>query len=167
VIERPRRSVTRFFVPLIDVLILLFCIFLLMPYVSRPDSEVSGDTPPKDLEPTEPLPAKVTDLQKELELARREIKRLREEKGDLVQRISVRVLQIDPQTGRMYYFNEGERRDVVDQRDARRLIDLHQRQSGAREPFFVLVRPENSIYPLTDQAEQYNRWFQDVPHQFD
>ena len=33
-IDRPKRSVTRFFVPLIDVLILLFCIFLLMPFVS-------------------------------------------------------------------------------------------------------------------------------------
>ena len=33
-IERPKRSVTRFFVPLIDVLILLFCIFLLMPFVA-------------------------------------------------------------------------------------------------------------------------------------
>ena len=33
-IERPKRSVTYFFVPLIDVLILLFCIFLLMPFVA-------------------------------------------------------------------------------------------------------------------------------------
>ena len=32
-IHMPHRSVTRFFVPLIDVLLLLFCIFLLMPYV--------------------------------------------------------------------------------------------------------------------------------------
>ena len=32
-IQMPRRSVTRFFIPLIDVLILLFCIFLLMPLV--------------------------------------------------------------------------------------------------------------------------------------
>ena len=36
VIVQPRRSVTRFFIPLIDVLILLFAIFLLMPFVSGP-----------------------------------------------------------------------------------------------------------------------------------
>ena len=30
-IQMPRRSVTRFFIPLIDVMILLFCIFLLLP----------------------------------------------------------------------------------------------------------------------------------------
>ena len=32
-IEMPQRSVTRFFIPLIDVLTLLFCIYLLMPVV--------------------------------------------------------------------------------------------------------------------------------------
>src|SRR5262249_21760640 len=34
-ITPPRRAVTRFFIPLIDVLILLFCIFLLMPFVEK------------------------------------------------------------------------------------------------------------------------------------
>src|SRR5262245_3009071 len=34
-IRPPKRAVTRFFIPLIDVLILLFCIFLLMPYVEK------------------------------------------------------------------------------------------------------------------------------------
>src|SRR5690349_9265321 len=40
-IQMPRRSVTRFFIPLIDVLTLLFCIFLLMPMV-RPAEGVSA-----------------------------------------------------------------------------------------------------------------------------
>ena len=31
-IKMPHRNVTRFFIPLIDVLILLFCIFLLMEF---------------------------------------------------------------------------------------------------------------------------------------
>ena len=35
-IHRPKRAVTRFFVPLIDVLILLFGIFILMPFVATP-----------------------------------------------------------------------------------------------------------------------------------
>ena len=34
-IQFPRRSVTRFFIPLIDVLTLLFCIFLLMPMIKE------------------------------------------------------------------------------------------------------------------------------------
>ena len=35
-IEMPHRSITRFFVPMIDVLTLLFCIYLLMPIVQDP-----------------------------------------------------------------------------------------------------------------------------------
>ena len=38
-IQPPHRSVTRFFIPLIDVLTLLFCIFLLMPYVKPVEAE--------------------------------------------------------------------------------------------------------------------------------
>ena len=34
-IEMPSRSITRFFIPMIDVLTLLFCIYLLMPMVSE------------------------------------------------------------------------------------------------------------------------------------
>ena len=34
-IQFPRRSVTRFFIPLIYVLTLLFCIFLMMPAVKK------------------------------------------------------------------------------------------------------------------------------------
>ena len=48
-IERPKRAVTRFFVPLIDVLILLFCIFLLMPFVATPQRpEPEPKAKPKD-----------------------------------------------------------------------------------------------------------------------
>ena len=57
-ITPPRRSVTRFFIPLIDVLILLFCIFLLMPFVSAPAS-------PEEAAKQEPKPAPApTDVDK-------------------------------------------------------------------------------------------------------
>ena len=38
-LQMPRRSVTRFFIPLIDVLTLLFCVFLIMPLVRNPTEE--------------------------------------------------------------------------------------------------------------------------------
>src|SRR5437764_13258735 len=37
-IQLPHRSVTRFFIPLIDVLTLLFCIFLVMPLARSPEA---------------------------------------------------------------------------------------------------------------------------------
>ena len=45
-IRLPQRSVTRFFIPMIDVLTLLFCIYLLMPIVDNADDgESEGDDP--------------------------------------------------------------------------------------------------------------------------
>src|SRR5438067_4217840 len=43
-IQMPRRSVTRFFIPLIDVLTLLFCIFLLMPLVKATEESPEAET---------------------------------------------------------------------------------------------------------------------------
>ena len=51
-IKRPHRSVTRFFIPMIDVLILLFCIFLLMPFVSQ-GSNPNDDPEAADIKETE------------------------------------------------------------------------------------------------------------------
>ena len=45
-IEFPKRSVTRFFIPLIDVLTLLFCIFLLMPLVKAGGEADVSENPP-------------------------------------------------------------------------------------------------------------------------
>src|SRR5262249_43841786 len=44
-IQFPRRSVTRFFIPLIDVLTLLFCIFLLMPMIKPTGETQEGNEP--------------------------------------------------------------------------------------------------------------------------
>ncbi|VTS01301.1 hypothetical protein [Tuwongella immobilis] len=162
-IQLPRRSVTRFFVPLIDVLILLFCIFLLMPFVSQPASDdVTTDgtrqAPPPDL---------VTVLQ-QLEQAQRELIRLRNQASlSLAESIAVKVLEIDKTNGRLYHVDT-DRLEVRDQRDAQRLIDAHTRKSGSKEPFFLILYPrELSGYPEQQQVEQYRRWFQHVPHGFD
>ena len=45
-IQLPKRSVTRFFIPLIDVLTLLFCIFLLMPMVKSASEAAAGSPEP-------------------------------------------------------------------------------------------------------------------------
>ena len=44
----PRRSVTRFFIPLIDVLTLLFCIFLMMPVVKKSSEAEASDAARSD-----------------------------------------------------------------------------------------------------------------------
>ena len=169
-IERPKKSVTRFFVPLIDVLILLFCIFLLMPFVSsepKAESEEKAKAKAKVVEPE--LPRDVKELQAELERARREADRLKAERGNLAERLSVKVLEIDPKDGELYYYQDGARVRVQDQASAENLITVHKRASGTKEPLFMILAPRlpGSGYPSRTLEENIGRWFKDVQFRLD
>lgn len=166
-IHRPKRAVTRFFVPLIDVLILLFGIFILMPFVATP-AVPEPEPKPKAKAPEPELPTDVRELRAELERARREVARLKAEQGNLAERLSVKVLEIDPRDGRLYYYHEGDRLPVPTQAAAEAVITLHRRASGTRDPFFLILYPRTkSGYPEQQQVEDYARWFKDVQFQFD
>lgn len=167
-IERPKRSVTRFFVPLIDVLILLFCIFLLMPFVEVPESTTNKDEETKAKPAPDDLPKTDPELRAELERHKRELEKMKAERGNLSDRLSVKVLEIDSDSGMLYYFQDGERIAVKDQNAAETLINVHKAQSGTRDPFFLLLYPRRrSGYPEKPQLEQYERWFKDVQFKFD
>ncbi len=159
-IDLPRRSVTRFFVPLIDVLILLFCIFLLMPYVQSPEAlpaEAARPEPPADAE----------QLAREVETLRRERDRLIDERARALDRLAIRVLEVDPETGRLYDFDP-QRVEIASAADALNLIDRHKRATAGRDVYFLFLLPRGpSGYPLEKQVAAYARWFQDVPHGFD
>ncbi len=167
-IAQPKRSVTRFFVPLIDVMILLFCIFLLMPFVSKPDEGKGASEPPEAVDPT--LPTNVEKLQQELAAARRRIEELKKQRASLGDRLSVRVVEVDKETGKLFAFDAdgGGRQEVRDQADAERIINQQRARAGAKDVFFLILYPrELSGYPLREQIETYRRWFKDVPHGFD
>ena len=167
-IERPKRAVTRFFVPLIDVLILLFCIFLLMPFVATPEPLEPDPKDKAKASPEPELPKDVKQLRAELEKARREVDKLRAERGNLAEHLSVKVLEIDPRDGRLYYFHDGQRVNVTTEAAAEAVITLHKRASGTKEPFFLILYPRTkSGFPEQQQADDYARWFRDVQFQFD
>lgn len=166
-IRPPRRAVTRFLIPFIDVLILLFCIFLLMPFVSRPDAGKDADPPPDVRDPS--LPTDVQSLQDELANTRRQLDELRKQRANIGDHLSVKVLEIDKADGRLYSFDpDGGRAEVRDQGDARRLINRQKYLAGGKEVFFLMLYPrELTGFPLREQVESYRRWFKDVPHGFD
>lgn len=168
-IRTPKRSVTRFFIPLIDVLILLFCIFLLMPFVSKPDDGSNpSDVPPAMRDPS--LPDDVEKLQQELSIALRRIDELKKQRINLGDRMSVRVIEIEKENGRLVYFDAdgAGKLEIKDQADAQRLINQTRARAGAKEVFFLILYPrELSGFPLREQVETYRRWFKDVPHGFD
>jgi hypothetical protein len=167
VIRTPRRAVTRFFIPLIDVLILLFCIFLLMPFVSRPDAEdVAGDLTQTSTAASD----EIARLRQELADAKRRIEVLKKERANLFERFRVKVLEIDAKTGRLYSLDEviAGRQEVRTQADATRLIERERSRAGAKDVCFLLLFPrELTGFPLRDQLEAYRRWFRGVPHSFD
>ena len=164
-ITPPRRAVTRFFVPLIDVLILLFCIFLLMPFVSGTPATETPET--KDEPKKEPLPDDVQKLQRDLAAARERIKRLESAaQMRLTDQIVVRVLHTDRKDGTLYYFNP-DRQEIRTETDAKR-FELHQRQAGGvKDLYFLILYPENPLgFPTKKQEEQIRHWFRNVPHEF-
>lgn len=170
-IQLPQRSVTRFFIPLIDVLTLLFCIFLVLPLAKEP-GDASADV--ADLEERlrqkeeelERLRASGRDLPREL---REEIEQLRQAKGKALQtRLAVHVLEIDPQTGRLYY-RDPERVEVRTEADAHALIENDHRKLGQKELYYLILYPRSpgSTYPTRGQREQYDRWFEGVALGYD
>jgi hypothetical protein len=173
-IQLPRRSVTRFFIPLIDVLTLLFCIFLLMPLVKAP-AESPAARPGSPEEEVERLRREIAQLRKERndtpEKLRAELEQLRKEKVQVLQdRLAVRVLEIDPTTGKLYY-HDPERAEVSNEAEAAALVrrDRQAIGEGDRELYYEILYPRDpaSPYPLRDQRHNYDKWFKDVPHGWD
>ena len=169
-IRHPRRSVTRFFIPLIDVLILLFAIFLLMPFVSGPPSaEPAPDS--KVQTPDKPLPTDVKTLQEELAEARLLVARLeRERQLRITDRLAVRVLEIDPADGTLFYYDPN-REEIRNDADALRFIQksIAAASSGGvvKDVYFLIRYPRNSNYPSKPQLKQFEQWFKDRPHGYD
>jgi hypothetical protein len=174
-IQLPRRSVTRFFIPMIDVLTLLFCLYLLMPMVSA-----TGEAEPDSVR--EERERRLRSLEAELankrqagqdltEKERAEIDRLRKERiEELKNRLAVRVLEIDPKTGKLYY-RDPERIEIRDEADAHKLSDRDRQAQGVekRELFYLVLYPRDpsSPYPTVGQRQSYDRWFQGVALGYD
>ena len=170
-IQLPRRSVTRFFIPLIDVLTLLFCIFLVLPLAKEP-----GD----HSEEVAALEERLRERENEVERLRQagrelpnelreEIEKLRQEKVKALQkRLAVRVLEIDPETGKLYY-RDPERIPIPDEAAAHALMESDRRKLGQRELYYLILYPRNpaSTYPTRGQRERYDRWFQGVALGYD
>lgn len=164
-IERPKRAVTRFFVPLIDVLILLFCIFLLMPFVSSPAAPAAKDQPTKAKDAD--LPTDVATLQRELVTARKEVERLKAGQGKLAEQISLKVIQFDPdrKAEGLYYVKDGERVYLTRDEVARNLITEHTRASGTRTPFFLFEFSRRAT-PSQETYRKIAEWFTGIEYQF-
>lgn len=169
-IQAPRRSITRFFIPMIDVLTLLFCIFLLMPFVKSAGE--AGDVEGSGLPPAaEPAPGDAKELAKKVERLQQDIEQLKKEKAEALQKTLIRTLEIGREDGKLYYYAGSDRFEVRDQDDAIKLIANHrkdQRKAGAQELYYLFLYPRAaSAFPTEEQITRYQRWFAEVSHGFD
>ncbi|MBV9122961.1 MAG: hypothetical protein JO112_06375 [Planctomycetes bacterium] len=168
-IQMPRRSVTRFFIPLIDVMTLLFCIFLLMPMVKGKGgpASVGNPTAPEsvgDVARTQPAPVPEQELQ--------ELAKIRTEKiQELEKRLAIRILEIDPDNGRLFYYDP-DRKEIPNEAAAHALIQRQrqaiERQGPGRELYYLFLFPRQVTgFPSERQVNQYNHWFAEVAHGMD
>ena len=174
-IQMPTRSVTRFFIPMIDVLTLLFCIYLMMPMVdTTADAEMEAERRVRE-ERLKHLESELVRMGNVGEQApaklREEIERLRREKiQTLKNRLSVRVLEIDPANGKLYYRNP-DKVEIRDAVEAAQLIDADRQTQGVsrRELYYLVLYPRDraSGYPTREQRQRYDRWFDGVALGFD
>jgi hypothetical protein len=180
-IRMPRRSVTRFFIPLIDVLILLFCIFLLMEFETGAkadaESEKAEEIAFENTKLEGELARRLNELHKfeelrpqltELEQLRQEVERLRNaNQQELRNRIYVRTIEYDGKDGSISFYDESRPDQPVvkipDDKAALALIERHNKEAAAtgRTVYyqFVLPRPYRFVYPTGQQKAQYARWF--------
>jgi hypothetical protein len=179
-IQPPRRSVTRFFIPMIDVLTLLFCMFLLMP-IFRENESLSQEGPsgPSTAEEMKKeIEARQKDLQelyKDQERARVVLQELTEMKrGLLQQKIYVRLLYISPKDGSLYFFNPADAATAplkIDHADvAADLIGRHKKEAGDRQLLYIFQEPRDdkgivAPVPTFRQEAEYKRWFQAVNYE--
>src|SRR5262245_33192286 len=129
-IQLPQRSVFRFFIPMIDVLTLLFCIYLLMPIVAPAEDDAEAEAARKERDMLEAELRKGVPVEQVTEKLLEEIRRLRQEKNEaLKNRLVVRVLEIDPVDGTLYY-RDPDRIDIVSEAEAHKLIENARRRLG-------------------------------------
>lgn len=187
-IHMPRRSVTRFFIPLIDVLILLFCIFLLLEYNSEAkyneqsiDVEyqaldekqnidaLAGVTKEllalkeklQQLEDLNPQAADLLRAREEMEKLKKEIERLKSIK--LQDRAAFRIIDIKSTDGTISWYDENNPDQpyaIPDAKAAQSLIDKHAQEAKGREVYYYFMPPRPlKGYPTAGQNKMYKAWF--------
>jgi hypothetical protein len=177
-IQMPRRSVTRFFIPLIDVLILLFCIFLLLEYgseskIDQQSAEIELQAAldarniqillerGKEFEKYEKLLPQLTELQK----LRDEVERLRgANQQNLQDRAIIVVIDINGKDGTLSWYDasslETPTVKISDAKAAQKLIEQQRLDGKGREVYFYFMPPRPlQGYPTLKQMRTYREWF--------
>jgi hypothetical protein len=166
-IHMPRRSVTRFFIPMIDVLTVLFCMFLLMPII-RENASLSQEEADAKTNPDE-VRKEIQDLLGDQDRARELLADLEKKRQQLRQEVLyVKVIDVSPANGSLSFFDTnkpGQAPLAITNREiARALIDKHATEAAPLRLVYMFTRPYDPAFPHTLQPDQrlmttYRSWF--------
>jgi hypothetical protein len=183
-IEAPKRSVTRFFIPLVDIMMLLFSMFLLLPILEvggQAGAEKAAKNKAEDLtlaldtanKQIRQLSAEVAVLRKyadpamNLELLRKEIDELKKSKGEALKKmLHVQVLRWDSKLNKWEYFDEKTPKAkplvIKNKEDAEKLIKEHQHQAKIMNKTlqYLQVFPMGGPGPV--ETRDIDNWFAGV-----
>jgi hypothetical protein len=151
-LRMPQRSVTRFFIPLIDVLTLLFCVFLIMP-MAQPGA--GGAERPATLEgQVQQLVEQTRRDADALAKLRAEMDALRQSKGrDLAQKLQIVILSLR-KDGKLY---GPDGLEIAGPDDAELRVKRDRNRKGEDQELLYLVRFENVL--TRERREQIDGWF--------
>jgi hypothetical protein len=168
-IQIPRRSVTRFFIPMIDVLTVLFCMFLLMPIIRENESLSEASSEVGEME------KRLQELRQDELRARAMLKDLSDRKRGLIQQnVFIRLLYVSPRDGTLWFFDPVDPLKaplkITNSAVAASLIERHKKEAGERELLYIFQEPhedngEVAPYPTALQAARYREWFGAVDYE--
>jgi hypothetical protein len=157
----PSRSVTRFLLPLADVMTLLFAIFLLLPHLEQQPGVQAGEAASPGS-----LWTAVEQRQAREELVR--LRRLSELPAS--QRLQWVVLHIDNRTGGLVLQDAGRELVLNGQPEVQAMVERHlaAARAGNKELVYVLQLPRTGVGFLTyPDLLAYRKWFQDLKVNYD
>lgn len=159
-IQLPERAVTRFLVPFIDVLILLFCIFLLLPFVSAPADPKPAADAPADLDT---LREKLKKAEDELAVEKRRVDDWLKNPAASAQRTAVWVIDVDGDSGELSYAapdGPPGRRFTLTRDTAAGYIELTRTRSRPQAVKYLFVCPRKpSRFPDKQTLADIEAWF--------
>jgi hypothetical protein len=165
-IQMPKRSVTRFFIPLIDVMTLLFCIFLIMPLGQANEDALKKELAAKEKD-LERIRTNKGDTQALLE----DIDKLRSQLRQADRFPPTRVLEIDGKTGRLRYYDSDDAVVIRNAKDAKALVERDRRDpvAGKGDLYYLILYPRDRLseHPLVSELDDYARWFEGVRLKYD
>lgn len=189
-IGMPKRSVTRFFIPLVDVMMLLFSMFLLMPMMQGGDGGTTEGKTSDELakenrvlnqeldrlkKQVTKLSIEVSDLRKladpqvDINKLKKEIDNLQKLKMEVLKkRLFVQVLTYDPNRKDLVFYDLGSKPKTIvitNNKDADQIIKEHQQlaKQNGKELFYLMLIPVGTV--PQKQILNIENWFREVPFQ--